>query len=64
MTTSGAKGSGMRKNDQESPSEPGSATSPDAEKPERSDTGVTLGAGEPNTFEPEEAAPAPETPTE
>jgi hypothetical protein len=29
-----------------------------------SDTGVGLGAGEPNTFEPEEAGPAVEGPTE
>ena len=28
---------------------------------ELSDTGVGLGVGEPNTFEPEEAAPAPDT---
>ena len=30
---------------------------------ELSDTGVGLGVGEPNTFEPEEAAPAPDTQT-
>ncbi len=29
-----------------------------------SDTGVGLSVGEPNTFEPEEAGPAVETPTE
>ena len=28
---------------------------------ELSDTGVGLGVGEPNTFEPEEVAPAPDT---
>ena len=30
---------------------------------ELSDTGVGLGVGEPNTFEPEEATPAPDTET-
>jgi hypothetical protein len=36
----------------------------DGEMPELSDTGVGLGLGEPNTFEPEEAAPAADSPTE
>lgn len=50
------------------PSEPDASTSPRGTggggKTELSDTGVGLGAGEPNTFEPEEAAPAPETPSD
>lgn len=36
----------------------------DRETSDLSDTGVGLGAGEPNTFEPEEAGPAAEGPTE
>jgi len=36
----------------------------DVELSDLSDTGVGIGAGEPNTFEPEEAAPAAETPTD
>jgi len=36
----------------------------DRDTPDRSDTGVGLGSGEPNTFEPEEAAPPTETPPE
>ncbi|HEX2073700.1 MAG TPA: hypothetical protein VHF92_07935 [Geodermatophilus sp.] len=50
------------------PSEPDASTSPGGsgggDKTELSDTGVGLGAGEPNTFEPEEAAPAPEAPAD
>ena len=49
------------------PDEPDASTSPGGsgggEKTELSDTGVGLGAGEPNTFEPEEAGPVPGTQT-
>jgi hypothetical protein len=48
--------------------EQGAATTPGTsgggDMPDRSETGVTLGAGEPDTFEPEESAPAPEKPAE
>jgi hypothetical protein len=36
----------------------------DVEMPDLSDTGVGLGVGEPNTFEPEEGVPAAGSPTE
>jgi hypothetical protein len=47
-------------------SEPDAATSGTGggDMPDRTETGVRLGAGEPDTFEPEEAAPEPEAPPE
>ncbi len=59
--------SGAGRNGEVSPSEDAATSrrgTGGGEMPDRSDTGVTLGAGEPNTFEPEEAAPAPEAPKE
>jgi hypothetical protein len=49
--------------DEASSSETSAAVHGGQENVELSDTGVGLGVGEPNTFEPEEAGPAPDSQT-